>query len=110
MRAQKALASSGNGVRLAIHDAHVKRPLLERCQHVLDETRVAHAMIQADLVTIWAERLLIALLGVTFFVLGNHFQVLAKLTGQTRYLVLGVRALTKDGGGIDKLVCAFALW
>ena len=28
-RAQEALAAIGNGIRLAIHHAHVKRPLLE---------------------------------------------------------------------------------
>ena len=69
---------------------------------------MANPMVQADLMTVRAKRLLVALPGITFFILGDHFQVLAKLPGKTQDLVLGVCALPQNGGGVDELICAFA--
>ena len=70
---------------------------------------MANAVVQANLMALRAKGLLVAFLG-TRFTLGNHFQIFAQFACQTRYLLLGVRALAEDSRCIYELISTFALW
>ncbi len=79
MGVQKALAPRSDGIGFIIHDACVKRPLLERREYIFNEACVANAMVEADLVALRAKGLLVALLE-TRFTLGNHFEIFAQFS------------------------------
>ena len=106
MHIQKGLASARDWVRLTSHDPGKKRALPE-CNHdIFNETRVARAVVQANLVAVSTKALLVALC-LPPFSYADQLEVFAQLGRQTGDLRFGEGPLSKNCGGIGILGSGF---